>query len=229
MTLSRRARTVVAVSVPVVVLAAAAFAVGASAGVGSSTGGAPTRVQALGDGFLGGITTPTPEATVNPEPGSWDGVTPPAGYEVVLITASEDAATTTLSDAVEEWAARENVELTHLTAANDDQVESQITAAVAAEPDVVIGAGDDVVDVFALLTAQNLAQDFLVVGAELPEPTENVVSVIWPGATFRGTGLGSSGDIDPASVTPEHAANAVTAGIASVLHDLTGIVIRLPA
>jgi hypothetical protein len=82
--------------------------------------------------------------------------------------------------------------------------------------------------VFALLTPQHLVQDFLVVGSELPEPTENVTSVIWPGAAFRGTGLGTSGDQDVASFTAERADEAMTAGVASVLHGLGGIVVYLP-
>ena len=129
--------------------------------------------------------------------------------------------------AVREWAESEGVVFQQLRAQTDDEVEDRIDQAVAAEPDLVIGAGDGVVDVFALITGQYLAQQFLVVGAELPEPTANVTSVIWPGAMFRGTGLGSSGTIDPAQVTPERAGEAIAAGSASVLHGHTGIVLDL--
>jgi hypothetical protein len=68
--------------------------------------------------------------------------------------------------------------------------------------------------------------DFLLVGSQLPEPTHNVTAVTWPGAQFRGTGLGND-DADTEAVTPERADEAVSAGTASVLHDLTGIVIEL--
>lgn len=186
------------------------------------------NIHALGDGFLGGNPSPTPEATVSPEPGSWDGVVPPAGYRVVLITAGTDAAAVTLATAVRAWAKSESVDLEVLKAGHDDDVEDHINAAVALKPDLVIGAGDGVVDVFTQLTPQHLAQHFLMIGAELPEPTENVSSVIWPGAAYRGTGLGTSGEVDPATFTPARADEAVRAGVASMLHGLSGIVLSLP-
>ena len=185
-------------------------------------------VRPLGAGFLGSNPTPSPEATVSPARGSWDGVVPPAGYRVVLITAGDDAQVTTVAAAVEGWANAAGVDLDIEHAAHDDEVEDQINAAVEDQPDLVIGAGDAVVDVFTLLTPQHLDQRFLMVGVELPEPTQNVSSVIWPGAAFRGSGVGTSGEIDPASFTPERADEAVKAGVASVLHGLGGIVVSLP-
>ncbi len=188
----------------------------------------PADVRPLGAGFLGSNPSPSPEATVSPERGSWDGVVAPAGYRVVLVTAGDDAQAATVVAAVERWAAAGSIDLDVLTAAHDDEVEEHIETAVEQEPDLVIGAGDDVVDVFTLLTAQHLAQPFLMIGVELPEPTENVSSVIWPGAAYRGSGVGTSGLIDPASFTPERADEAVKAGVAGVLHGLTGIVLSLP-
>jgi hypothetical protein len=195
---------------------------------GSVTGSpAPSSVHPLGAGFLGDTPSPTPEATVNPEPGSWDNVVPPAGYRVVVISAGEDAATTTLTTAVKTWAARQNVQLKNVTAANDDEVEARALDAVATEPDLVIGAGTGVIDVLALVTPQHLAQQFLMIGAELPEPTGNVTSAVWNGATFRGTGLSAAGDQDPKSVTAKRADDAITAGVASILSGFTGIVLHL--
>ena len=49
----------------------------------------------------------------------------------------------------------------------------------------------------------------------------------WPGASFRGEGLGMPDSYDPATFTGERAGRAVRAGVAAVLHGLTGIVIRL--
>lgn len=187
-----------------------------------------SAVVPLGAGFLGSNPTPSPEATVSPARGSWDGVVPPEGYRVVMITAGDDAQMTTVATAVEGWAKAADVELEVRHAAHDDDVEDQITAAVDERPDLVIGAGDEVVDVFTLITPQHLAQPFLMIGVELPEPTENVSSVIWPGAAFRGSNVGTSGAIDPASFTPERADEAVKAGVASVLHGLGGIVVSLP-
>jgi hypothetical protein len=145
---------------------------------------------------------------------------------MVLITRGDEGATETLTAAVERYADAHGADLTVLPARSDDDVERRIDEAVAARPDLVVGVGDGVVDVFALITAQYLDTDFLLVGSQLPEPTHNVTAVTWPGAEFRGTGLGNDG-ADPGAVSPERAGEAVGAGAASVLHDLTGIVIDL--
>ena len=54
---------------------------------------------------------PPPEGTIRPRPGSWDAVHPPRGYRVVLLTAGDDPATTTLVTAVKQWAKAEHVRL----------------------------------------------------------------------------------------------------------------------
>jgi hypothetical protein len=178
--------------------------------------------------FLGGIATPTPEATITPSPGSWAHAPGVDDYRVIVISADDRPATTTVATAIRDWAAAENADLTFLAAADDDQVESRITEAVAEAPDLVIGAGAGVVDVFSLLAPQHLAQQFLVIGAQLPEPTENSTAVVWKGATFRGTGISTEEDSDPSAVTPERAADAIAAGVASIQWGLTGIVVALP-
>jgi hypothetical protein len=149
-------------------------------------------------------------------------------YRVIVISADDRPATTTVATAIRDWAAAGNADLTFLAAADDDQVESRITEAVAEAPDLVIGAGAGVVDVFSLLAPQHLAQQFLVIGAQLPEPTENSTAVVWKGATFRGTGISTEEDSDPSAVTPERAADAIAAGVASIQWGLTGIVVALP-
>ncbi len=214
-------------------LATAAIAAALLAGcAATSPAPAPTATNAaslltpLGSGFIGD-TSPSPEATVVPEPGSWAGVVPPIGYRVTLIAASTDAATATIVDAVTEWAASQHVTLTVLTASDYDEVGARFEEAVADGSDLVVGAGNGVIDTFMRATPQHLDQQVLVIGAELPEPTENVTSVIWPGAVFRGTGLGTAGDLDPAAVTPQRSAEAIEAGVASVLHGHTGIVVYL--
>jgi hypothetical protein len=212
----------------VAVLGAMTVAVPLLAGC-TSVSAAPSGIQPLGSGFHGDISSPSPEATISPEGGSWDGVVPPDGYRVVLISAGNDDGTKTLVAAVRGWAQREDIELLALTATNDDEVEARVNEPIALHTDLVIGTGNGVIDVFSLLTAQYLAQQFLIVGAQLPEPTENVTSVVWPGATFRGTGLRAAGQQVTASVITELAGDAVAAGVASVLHGLTGIVLELGA
>ena len=211
---------------PVTVTAALAVAVP----VTGCTPAAPVvpGTGALGAEFLGGVTSPSPEATITPAPDSWTGVRPPAGYDVVVISADGDeAATATIVAGVRDWADRAGAHLLALTATGDDEVEDRLDQALATDPDLVVGAGTGIVDVFALLTGQHLDDQFLVVGAELAEPTHNVTSVVWPGATFRGTGLGAAGEQAPDSVTPERVRDALDAGTASVLAELTGIVIDI--
>ena len=77
------------------------------------------------------------------------------------------------------------------------------------------------------MTANHLDQQFLVVGAELAEPTANVTAADWIGASFRGEGLGMPSSYDPASFTSARAGRALRAGVAAVLNGLTGIVIQV--
>ena len=103
-----------------------------------------------------------------------------------------------------------------------------IVEAMDLRPDLVICAGNALVDALALVTASHLDQQFLVVGAQLPEPTVNVTAAIWRGASSRGGEVpDTASSFDPDAFTPEHAGAAIRAGVASVLSDLTGIVISL--
>jgi hypothetical protein len=187
----------------------------------------PTAVGRLGPGFVDPRKPPAPEATITPRPGSWDGVHPSEGYRVVLLTAGADAPTKTLAAAVTRWAEQEDASLKTVTATDRSQLISRIRQAMDLRPDLIIAAGNELVDPLALVTANHLDQHFLVIGSELPEPTVNVTAANWPGASFRGEGLDTSSGYDPASFTPERATRAIRAGVAAVLNGLTGIVIRL--
>ena len=183
---------------------------------------APTPIGELGAGFEP-ASPPSPEATIDPAPGSWDEVHPSPGYRVVLLVGGDDAPTRTLADSIRAWAAAEQVELRELTA-DSDHIDA-IVEAMELHPDLIVSVGNDLVDPLAVVTASHLDRQFLVVGAEIAEPTENVTAVDWTGAAFRGEGLGASSDYDPATFTPERADRAIRAGTAAVLHGLTGIVI----
>ena len=187
----------------------------------------PSAVGTLGPGFVNSAAPPTPEATITPSPGSWGDVRPSPGYRVVLLTTGDAPETKTLVNAVTEWAGQEEVSLKTVTADAPARFTASITEAMDRKPDLIICAGKDLVDPLTVITANHLDQQFLVLGAELAEPTANVTAANWPGASFRGEGLGTSTGYDPASFTPERAAAAVRAGVASVLSGLTGIVIRL--
>lgn len=207
-----------------VVLAVVVLAVGCNAADDwSRPHAAPTPVGALGPGFTSA--PPSPEATITPSPGSWNDVHPGKGYRVVLLTAGDDAQTQTLVTAVHDWAVAERVSLKTVKASGD--YVAKITEAIDLKPDLVISAGNALIDPLALVTASHLDQQFLVIGAELAEPTANVTAADWPGASYRGEGLGMSSTYDPSTFTPERAARAVRSGVASVLHHLTGIVIWL--
>jgi hypothetical protein len=186
-----------------------------------------TAVGALGPGFVDPAAPPAPEATVTPRPGSWDRVRPSTGYRVVLLTAGKDAQTRTLVNAVTKWADEEHVSVKTITATKPDQFIPSISKAISLAPHLIISAGNDLIDPLATVTASHLDQQFLVVGAELAEPTANVTAADWTGASFRGEGLGMSSTYDPASFTPERAGRAVRAGVAAVLNGLTGIVLWL--
>jgi len=212
----------------VTTLGVLAFAVGCSTSdAWSGPHAAPVAVGALGVGFVAPGATPSPEATIRPAPGSWDRVHPSAGYRVVLLSSGDDAPTRALVTAVREWAEAEHVDLRTLVAEGPHDLVPSISRAVELHPDLVVSAGNDLVDPLALVTASHLDQQFLVVGAEVAEPTHNVTAVDWSGAAFRGEGLGASSQFDPASFTATRCADAIRAGVAAVLHDLTGIVVWL--
>jgi hypothetical protein len=184
-------------------------------------------IGALGPGFVDPAKPPAPEATIRPKPGSWDAVHPPRGYRVVLLTAGRDAATTTLVKAVKQWAKVEHLRIETIAVTEPDAVDG-IVQAMELAPDLIVCAGNGLVDALALVTASYLDQQFLVVGAQLPEPTVNVTAAIWRGASSRGAEVpDTASSFNPDSFTPEHAGAAIRAGVASVLSDLTGIVISL--
>lgn len=215
-------------------LAAAALTAAAAllTGCGSGDDGSPSRptpsaVGRLGAGFVDPASTPAPESTITPQPGSWAGVRPSAGYRVALVTAGDDRPTRTLVKAVEEWAGEQDVDLETVTAADASDLIPAVTRAMDMDPDLIVSAGEDLVDPLVTVTPNHLDQQFLVVGAELAEPTENVTAVDWTGASFRGEGLGTSSTYDAASFTAARCAAAVRAGTAAVLSERTGIVVWL--
>ncbi|WP_244161717.1 hypothetical protein [Micromonospora eburnea] len=146
---------------------------------------------------------------------------------MVLLTTGDDRPTRALVTAVKEWARETHVDLRTVTAADGHDLVPSISRALEMGPDLIVSAGNDLVDPLALVTPHHLSQQFLVVGAELAEPTHNVTAVDWSGASFRGEGLGMSSAYDPESFTAQRCAAAIRAGVAAVLNELTGIVIWL--
>jgi hypothetical protein len=204
------------------------FSGGASSENRSEAHAGRRPIGTLGAGFFDPAAPPPPEGMIRPRPGSWDAVHPPRGYRVVLLTAGEDPATTTLVTTVKQWAKAEHVRLDTVSATEPDGLVDGIVDAIDLAPDLIISAGNALVDPLALVTASHLDQQFLVVGAQLPEPTVNVTAAIWPGASSRGREVAdTASSFDPNAFTRERAAAAIRAGVASVLSELTGIVIWL--
>lgn len=216
-----RPRTIALMAVPLLL---AALLAGCSSGDWSELHPAPTAVGELGEGFLP-TDPPSPEATIDPAAGSWQAVHPTPGMRVVLLRSGEEPEVTVLADALHAWADDESADLREIEIDADDHPIDRIVEALDLHPDLIVSVGNGVVDPLAAVTPSHLDQLFLVVGAELAEPTENVTSVDWTGAAFRGEGLGASSEYDPASFTPERSADAVRAGMAAVLHGETGIVV----
>lgn len=184
---------------------------------------AASAVGALRAGFVDPSAPPAPESTITPSPGSWDDVHPPAGYRVVLLSTAAGAADRdAITAAVTSWAGREDVDLREVTAADATDLVGSVTRALDLHPDLIISAGSALVEPLALVSASHLDRQFLVLGAEIPEPTANVTAVSWTGSASR-----VDTSYDATTFTADRCGAAVRAGTAAVLHDLTGIVIRL--
>ena len=146
----------------------------------------------------------------------------------MLLTAGDDSATTTLVKEVKEWAGAEDVRLETVAAKEPHRIVDAIVEAMDLTPDLIICAGNALVDALALVTASHLNQQFLIVGAQLPEPTINVTAAIWRGASSRGIEVpDTAASFDPDAFTPRRVSAAIRAGVASVVSNITGIVISL--
>lgn len=97
----------------------------------------------------------------------------------VALVGPDDPATRTVADALTE----EATSLHWDPSLSDPQ--ARVDAAVTAEADLIVVVGADALDAVDRESAQRLDQRFLILGAQLPEPTENVTAVIWSGADAR--------------------------------------------
>lgn len=218
--LSLRARSSALLLSAVVVLGASGLA--GCAADWSTPHAAPTPVGTLGAGFLP-ASAPAPEATLHPAAGSWDDIAPSSGFRVVLLVGDDAPETRTLAAAVHAWSDAHSVDLREIVASTYPI--DEIVHAMDMNPDLIISVGNGLIDPLTTVSASHLERQFLVLGAELPEPTHNVTAVDWSGASFRGTGNGTASPYDATTFTPERSAAAVRAGVAAVLHDLTGVVL----
>lgn len=152
-----------------------------------------------------------------------------AGYRIAVVTRDGSASSTALLAAARRFAQERNAELLEFPAdAPDiDEVDAALNRALAADPDLVVGIGAGVVDLFSFETAQLLERQFLVVGAQLAEPTDNVTAVIWDGATSRGSAAAADGTLDESAITQQRGVDALAVGVASITAGVTGVVLHL--
>ncbi|MWB97937.1 hypothetical protein [Agromyces seonyuensis] len=181
-------------------------------------------VSCSASGPLADAVGTAPQRTIAPVPGSWDDVEPDAGYSAVLIAAESDPTAEVLIGAAAEWAASRGLRLEVLGIPDDGGLDAALAEAAEVRPDVVIGAGIDVVEEFAQATAEHPDQQYLVLGAQLPDPTGNLTAVVWDGADSDGR---DGGEPSTAAVTPIRAEDAAAAGIAAVIDGNTGVVVSI--
>jgi hypothetical protein len=187
----------------------------------------PTTYGTVGPGYPDPSDPPPPAGTFSPSPGAWADVQPPESFRVTVVAAAKDPQAAVVVDAVRSWAADESVDLDVVMVERPGDNLADLSAAIRAEPDLIVSAGDTLIDAMALVTASAPERRFLILGGEIPEPTANVTAVDWLGAGFRGEGLGRPTTYDPASFTSERSGRAIRAGVAAVLTNWSGFVVWL--
>lgn len=200
-----------------------AFLVGGCAATGS---GATAPLAATSPTQATITPQPAPEATSTPDPSSWDAAVTPAGFTTAIVTVAEPGVDPEVDAAVAAVTARAgagaHVSRSTLAAASGDP----FAGILADTPDLVIVLGPELLDATDRSSASNLGQQFLVIGAQLPEPTANVTAVVWAGADAR--------RIDEPRSVPNgmsdlaaRADDAFRAGLSALLTDTTGGVLVL--
>lgn len=177
---------------------------------------------------------------VSPGPETWTKVRPSSDYRVLLLAAGKDAGTAydpqvqVLVDAVRRWAGDEDrvkLKVRYLSDP-DAYIQELDDAAKDDHADLIVTAGNTLVDPVAVVSANYAGyepQQFLVLGAEVAEPTTNIAATDWAGSAYLGEGLDESQYYDPAAVTAPRAYAALRAGAAAVLSGYTSVIVRIPA
>lgn len=180
-------------------------------GCAATTGADPTPTSVAA--------APAPGATLAPDAVTAD----PAEGQVLAVVAAADRGEDEQAalDAVERFAA---AHAGTVIVYDDASPVDAVSAALAAEPDAIIGIGPAVVGAIDRASASNLSVPFLVLGTQLAEPTDNVVAVVWPGADERAV---FADEELPFAGAAEFADAAVEAGLGAFASDLSGQVIDL--
>lgn len=150
------------------------------------------------------------------------------GWNVTLVTPADDPGAARLAAGVRRAVHEAGGRVAEVWAQpGENGVREAVEQAMSASPEVIVGVGDKTVDDLALISAGTLQQQFLVVGAQFAEPTENATSVVWPGATSRGSFEPPDDTLKPEVLTEDNGYLATQAGFSSILEDTTGVVLRL--
>lgn len=177
---------------------------------------------------------------ITPDPETWTKVRPSADYRVLLLAVGKDRSTAVdpqvaiLVAAVRKWATEEGRVKLKVRYLSDSTsfIEGLDDAAKNDNADLIITADNSLVEPVAVVSANHAGYDpqqFLVLGAEVAEPTRNIAATDWFGSAYIGEGLEVSDFYDPAAVTAPRAYAALRAGVAAVLSGYTSVIVRIPA
>ena len=151
--------------------------------------------------------------------------TPPAQVSLVLI--ATDPSSLLVADA---RAVAADLGAT-LEVVDTSDVQGAVDAALIDSPDVIIGVGDEVLDVVDPAAASTLAQQFLLLGAQALEPTENLTASVfrdYEGYYLAGVAAGVAGHAavtaPPASPLVDSSVSRFSDGLHSVAPSLDPVV-----
>jgi basic membrane lipoprotein Med (substrate-binding protein (PBP1-ABC) superfamily) len=176
---------------------------------------------------------------VRPGPETWTKVRPSSAYRVLVLAdgrddhTPRDAQVAILVNAVQKWAQEEDRVKLKIRYLGDPQTYTDgiDRAASSDNADLIVIAGNNLVDPVAAISANYAGenpQQFLVLGAEVAEPTNNIAASDWTGSAYLGEGLQESQYYDPASVTAPRAYAALRAGVAAILCGYRSLIVRIP-
>lgn len=146
----------------------------------------------------------------------------PDGLSLAVVSAPDAGEQESLVRAAVDGFARSHDAV--VTVHADASASDAVAAALALEPDVIVGIGPAVVGGIDRASASHLETSFLVLGTQLAEPTGNVVAVVWPGADERAVFADEELAFSGADV---YAEDAVEVGLAAFASGLDGHVILL--
>jgi hypothetical protein len=177
---------------------------------------------------------------INPDPATWNKVRPSGDYRVLVLAAGKDEHTAEnrqvaiLINAVRRWAEAEDRVKLKVRYLSDPHsfIQGLDDAAKHDHADLIVTAGNSLVEPVAAVSANYAGEDpqqFLVLGAEVAEPTANIAATDWTGSAYLGEGLQESLYYHPAAVTAPRAYAALRAGAAAVLSGYKSVIVRIPA